>query len=278
MDLHPTPFPGKAQASKVKSSKQLSEATKTNTKGPPVLRQKRVFGTARNPNITSKPVPEKTTTKHSYVVPQKAAKPFRKTQSPIDVQAIPETVTQKKSAEENRTRPKKKSVCFQEKEIDKNENKLAKGDLLEPHTPVRSHSVVKPRLSGTPYHSAERCSKCRFDRLETSSYWLGQIKLAESVGKHFVSAAFFRLALESKAEPSRNLRVELKKYLARHEYLSEDEEWRNLSVNYGLLKEESNVGEENGKACANEESASVQDEEDKDLQKENGHECEIVGN
>lgn len=62
--------------------------------------------------------------------------------------------------------------------------------------------------------------------------------------------------------------------MVRHEYLSEDEEWRNLSVNYGLLKEESNAGEENEKACANEESASVQDEE-KDLQKENCQECEI---
>ncbi|CAA2966986.1 Hypothetical predicted protein [Olea europaea subsp. europaea] len=213
------------------------------------------------------------------MVLQKTAKPLRKTQSPIDVQAIPETVSTKNSAEKpslknsaekNRTRPKKKSVSFQ----DKNEKNLAKGDLLEPQTPVRSPSLVKPRLSGTPYHSAERCSKCRFDRLETSSYWVGQIKLAESAGKHFVTAAFFRLALESKAEPFRNLRVELKKYLVRHEYLSEDEEWRNLSVNYGLLKEESNAGEENEKACANEESASVQDEE-KDLQKEICQECEI---
>ncbi|OMO73815.1 hypothetical protein CCACVL1_17133, partial [Corchorus capsularis] len=52
----------------------------------------------------------------------------------------------------------------------------------------------------TPYHSAQNCSKCRFDRLETSSYWLAQIKLADSVSKHFVSASYFRLASESKAE------------------------------------------------------------------------------
>lgn len=99
---------------------------------------------------------------------------------------------------------KKKSVGFEE-QIGKGSGVvLAEGDGKgPPRTPVvGSPSLNKPkRVSGsTPYQSAERCSKCRFDRLETSAYWLGQIKLAESVGKHFVSAAFFRLALESKAE------------------------------------------------------------------------------
>jgi hypothetical protein len=47
--------------------------------------------------------------------------------------------------------------------------------------------------AGTPYHSAKYCSKCRFDKLETASCWLGQIKLAESVGKHFVPIALIRL-------------------------------------------------------------------------------------
>lgn len=53
---------------------------------------------------------------------------------------------------------------------------------------------------GTPYLSALNCSKCRLDRLEMSSYWLNQIRLSEAVGKHFVSAAFFRLALECHAQ------------------------------------------------------------------------------
>ncbi|XWS52689.1 hypothetical protein CRYUN_Cryun11dG0092500 [Craigia yunnanensis] len=91
-------------------------------------------------------------------------------------------------------------------------------NLSEPATPVASRSCNKPRIISTPYHSAENCSKCRFDKLETSSYWLGQIKLAESVSKHFVSASFFRLACESKAEPIRNLLNELKRYLVRHEH------------------------------------------------------------
>lgn len=54
--------------------------------------------------------------------------------------------------------------------------------------------------TGTPYQTAENCSKCRFDKLETSAYWHAQIKVAEAAGKHSVSAAFFRLALECHAQ------------------------------------------------------------------------------
>ncbi|KAJ1381698.1 hypothetical protein SESBI_44883 [Sesbania bispinosa] len=49
----------------------------------------------------------------------------------------------------------------------------------------------------------------------------------------------FRLALESHAEPIRNLRTELRKYLLRHGYLSEQKEWREVAARYGLLKVES---------------------------------------
>ncbi|KAF3966460.1 hypothetical protein CMV_009446 [Castanea mollissima] len=73
-------------------------------------------------------------------------------------------------------------------------------NVVLPKTPVAPRSLTRAKSPGTPYHSAENCSKCRFNRLETSSYWLSQIKLAESVGKHFVSVAFFRLTVESKAE------------------------------------------------------------------------------
>ncbi|KAI9380637.1 hypothetical protein POPTR_016G129250v4 [Populus trichocarpa] len=104
----------------------------------------------------------------------------------------------------------------------------------------------------------------RFDKLETASCWLGQIKLAESVGKHFVpialirlpsipmlaesvgkhlvSVAFFRLAFDS--NPIRNLRAELKRYMGRHGYLSYEAEWKEVSRSYGILKDESNVGGE----------------------------------
>lgn len=83
-------------------------------------------------------------------------------------------------------------------------NSEEKHDSAEPKTPltssshdVRANSKVP---TTTPFYTAMHCSKCRFDRLETSSYWVGQIKMAESVGKHFVASDFFRLALESQAE------------------------------------------------------------------------------
>lgn len=45
------------------------------------------------------------------------------------------------------------------------------------------------------------------------------------------------------------MKVELKKYVARHEqYLGEEKEWKDLCVRYGLIKDESR-----GKECCQEE-------------------------
>ncbi|KAI3450533.1 hypothetical protein Pfo_007198 [Paulownia fortunei] len=272
MEPHPTPFPVKSQYMKPKSTRKISEAPKVNSKGgPPLLRVKRVFGTARNPNIPSKTAPGKPAKgKPSSELLKNAAKPSQATRSPLPG---PPIVEAKNSSEKNPARPKNKSVSFQENEVERHGKFLDDGNVMEPRTPVKSPAVqAKPRLSATPYHSAERCSKCRFDRLETSAYWLCQIKLAESVGKHSVSAAFFRLAFECKAEPIRNIRVELKKYLARHEYLNGEEEWKKLSVSYGLMKEENSVNGGDVKAGVEEENAGVQNQEDKDLQNEIGEE------
>lgn len=93
---------------------------------------------------------------------------------------------------------KKKAVSFPET-VEGSMSK--KSPLREVKTQLRPPFSVKPvKVPGTPYLSAEKCSSCRFDRLETATYWLGQIKSAETVGKHFVSADFFRLAHECKAE------------------------------------------------------------------------------
>ncbi|KAL9680181.1 hypothetical protein QQ045_018059 [Rhodiola kirilowii] len=106
---------------------------------------------------------------------------------------------------------KKKSVGFQEK-VDE--------EISAPRTPVQlSSSLRKPRMSGTPYHTAQNCRRCRNDKLESSSYWIEQIKLAESVGKHFASIMFFQLAHECNTEPARSLKIELKRYLSRHGHL-----------------------------------------------------------
>nr|XP_027086495.1 uncharacterized protein LOC113708224 isoform X2 [Coffea arabica] len=201
MDLHPrTPFPGKTRVLKSRTDGKASEAPKVNVKESHVNRERRVFGTVRNQNAPTKPVTnEKPTKKPFSVVPQKPTK------MPINATAVEETAaTPKKPSENNNNvvaRSKKKTVNFCEK-VEENKDKiLQEGDVSAGvQTPLRSPFLIKPNVVGTPYHSAERCSKCRFDKLETSSYWLGQIRLAESVGKHFVSAAFFRLAAECKAE------------------------------------------------------------------------------
>ncbi|OIT35032.1 PREDICTED: uncharacterized protein LOC109243907 [Nicotiana attenuata] len=263
MDLHPTPFPGKVLPVKSRFNKNISRAPKTQPKESSIPRQNRVFGTVRNPNVPTKTVSKKSVAKASSGVPQKPWKSPTQTQSLTDSATNPVIETAKNSTEEKRVRPSKKSVCFQENR-----------DAVEPQTPVqKSANLVKPRLSGsTPFYSAVNCSKCRFDMLETSSYWLSQIKLAETVGKHFVSAAFFRLALESKAEPFRNIMLELKRYLRRHKHLSEGKEWKEVCFSYGLiLKDEGSSGAviaSNNKGNDLECTIEKEEEESKDLNQE----------
>ncbi|KAK4709273.1 hypothetical protein R3W88_030198 [Solanum pinnatisectum] len=245
MDLHPRPFPGKFQSVKPRFNKNISKAPKIQPKEPSISRQNRVFGTVRSTNVPTKTVSGKPLAKSLSGVPQKQLKSPKKTQSLTDSAVNPVTESAKK--EENRAKTRKKSVCFQE-----NREVAA---AAEPKTPMKSPVLAKPRLSGstTPFHSAEKCSKCRFDRLETSSYWLSQIKLAENVGKHSVSAAFFRLAFDTKAEPFRNILLELKRYLRRHKHLSEGKEWKEVCFSYGLLKDESNSEDKIGNSNKNKE-------------------------
>ncbi|GMY10379.1 hypothetical protein FCV25MIE_05618 [Fagus crenata] len=242
MDPSPTPFPGKSRPLKPKINRTATEATKTLTKEPPISRHRRVFGTVRNTNIPLKNVTEKPIIKPSSIIAQRQPKLTQTTQPTTETatEPVPEAVEQS-TPEKAKPKLKKKSVCFTEQVEEKGATNLEAVNVVSPRTPVASPSLTRAKSPGTPYHSAKNCSKCRFDRLETSSYWLSQIKLAESVGKHFVSAAFFGLAFESKAEPIRSLRVELKRYLVRHGYLTEETEWREVSVSYGLLKDRSNT-------------------------------------
>lgn len=133
-------------------------------------RQKRVFGTIRSTNIHVKTA----------------------TENPITKQ--PKSITRRGNPSINVTTDQvaKKPERFKKKSTEAREK--VRPSLLEPRTPVASHSMIENKVAaGTPYHSAKYCSKCRFDKLETASCWLGQIKLAESVGKHFVPIALIRL-------------------------------------------------------------------------------------
>jgi hypothetical protein len=72
------------------------------------------------------------------------------------------------------------------------------------HTPmVAMKAAEKPAgvvAAETPFFRAQNCSSCTLDQLESAAYWPAQIRIAESVGKHSVAAAFFHLAFECQAQ------------------------------------------------------------------------------
>ncbi|KAG2397617.1 uncharacterized protein HKW66_Vig0141470 [Vigna angularis] len=186
--------PDKANDSKPNIKQNTSQVNKIGKRE--AKRQNRVSGTAtrRSKNIIpGKPEWDRSSiTKAKISVPQKQPKP------------IFTTTHDKKSTENVNHGVNKKSDTFPPRVAGKTSktsknNSLEKGCVSEPKTPAAALSHVRTNIS-TPFHTADNCSKCRFDKLETSSYWVGQIKMAESVGKHFVASDFFRLAFESQAE------------------------------------------------------------------------------
>ncbi|KAJ0020592.1 hypothetical protein Pint_32203 [Pistacia integerrima] len=246
MDLRSSPIPSKTQPVNPKSTrKSIVDVLKTKTREPNISRQKRVFVAAKNTNIPKKEIPNNHLNKPSMRVPQKQPKPTALTKN-VATTAKTDEISRKTSPKKGQLKLKKRGFCVQNQQnILQQENVKS---VVSPRTPVALPSLIKSnKTESTPYRTAEKCSKRRFDRLETASYWLGQIKLAESVGKHFVSAAFFSLAFELRAEtcvgnvlcqPIRNLGIELKRYLARHRFLSTQREWRDVSLMYKLQKEE----------------------------------------
>ncbi|XP_062083528.1 uncharacterized protein LOC133789826 [Humulus lupulus] len=241
MDLRPRPISGKNKPLKSKPIQKMPKASIITSTIP---REKRVFGTIRNSNILTRTLPEKPTIKPSVGVPRK--KP------PTSKPTRPEPATEAPKKNSPGT-PKPKlnqgSICIEEEK---------KTSISGHRTPVNSS---QSKLSASKFYSAKICSKCQFDRLETSSYWVGQIKLAESVGKHFASLAFFRLAIESNAEPIEKLDLELKRYLSRNGGLSEDNEWKEVCSRYGILllkKNESENGEREDFGSAIKELSSTQ--------------------
>lgn len=69
----------------------------------------------------------------------------------------------------------------------------------------------------------------------------------------------------------RNLRVELKRYMARHRYLSSQTEWKDVSLAYGILKDESpaeGVSLELEKGAASQTTSSGVDQDQKEVKKQ----------
>ncbi|WOL14834.1 hypothetical protein Cni_G23615 [Canna indica] len=221
---HPTPFPGKHRIG-LKSTAPTDDGAKVAKKPPwqnvpsAQMRPKRTFGVPRNTNVPAE--------KSLLISKPRKIRDAAKNTPNTDL--VPTT-----KAAVPATGKKKHQVSFQDPKT--TVSKTSERD--EPEEAVRTPiSFVKPAVVGTPYLSAQNCSKCKLDKLESSTYWLAQIRLAETAGKHSVSAAFFRLALECHAQPFHKLRSELRHYLRRHQINSAESLWTDLFQAYGLAKE-----------------------------------------
>ncbi|KAH9611906.1 hypothetical protein KSS87_002631 [Heliosperma pusillum] len=89
----------------------------------------------------------------------------------------------------------------------------------------------------TPLSDVSRSSiRRKFSVLSSASYWLSQIKLSESAGKHSVSLGFFKLALEAGCETLQRLRDELKSYARRHNLAEFEETVKSLFESYEIAE------------------------------------------
>lgn len=144
----------------------------------------------QKPSKLSPPNPVRATKPSKF-----AAKPLKKVAPGADLEA--------------KAKKRSQRVSFQEAEVGaaaprSGEKAKAYADDAAGHTPmVAMRAAEKPAnvlAAETPFFSAQNCSSCTVDQLESATYWLAQIRLAESVGKHWVAAAFFRLAFECQAQ------------------------------------------------------------------------------
>ena len=143
------------------------------------------------------------------------AKPLKKVTSGADLKA--------------KAKKRSQRVSFQEAAVGaaapSGEKLKAYADDVVGHTPMvamrTGEKPAKVLAAETPFFSAQNCSSCTLDQLESATYWLAQIHMAESVGKHWVAAAFFRLAFECQAQVREKLydsnsRCNSKKWLHMH--------------------------------------------------------------
>ncbi|KAG2552713.1 hypothetical protein PVAP13_9KG479100 [Panicum virgatum] len=139
------------------------------------------------------------------------AKPLKKVTSGADLKA--------------KAKKRSQRVSFQEAAVGaaapSGEKLKAYADDVVGHTPMvamrTGEKPAKVLAAETPFFSAQNCSSWTLDQLESATYWLAQIHMAESVGKHWVAAAFFRLAFECQAQPIHRIQSELRSYTLRHE-------------------------------------------------------------
>ncbi|KAH9323175.1 hypothetical protein KI387_017814, partial [Taxus chinensis] len=202
-------------------------------------REKRVLTVSKSVNtldLSGKDKPARATRRLS--IPSKYATPVSKADKKMPSSAPSSTITKNKSTlkpdfvlkpmtPDNRGRATAKSVSFQGS-FSRSQGKSNGGNRNVMSTPANGTSAQEVPKSGQIR---------KFSTLMSSSYWLAQVKLAESSGKHIISLGFFRLALESTAEPLQRLRDELKSYAKKYALLDLGEVAEEVLQNYGILEE-----------------------------------------
>ncbi|KAJ6339943.1 hypothetical protein OIU77_007816 [Salix suchowensis] len=105
-------------------------------------------------------------------------------------------------------------------------------------TPISEIRVKRSATKNdTPLSNASMAStRKKFNAIALASYWFSQIKISESVAKHSISLAFFKLALEAGCEPVQiqRLRNELKSYVGRHDLSEFGESVKELFESYNI--------------------------------------------
>ncbi|KAI9117229.1 hypothetical protein K1719_011395 [Acacia pycnantha] len=113
-------------------------------------------------------------------------------------------------------------------------------------TPISETRTRRPvngqGRSETPISDISRSSsRTKFNMLSKPSYWLSQIKVSESSGKHSISLGFFKLALEAGCEPLKKMQDELKSYVRRHNLADLGEPVKELFESYNITDAEDNI-------------------------------------
>ncbi|KAK1320960.1 hypothetical protein QJS10_CPA03g01256 [Acorus calamus] len=210
MDPLRNPNPGKNRLKKTTvnpgidnkhTKKPLIDCTRRRPKQPLASTnvQKRVFGTSRTSNVTVE--------KPQSQLPTKIAKPSVK----LDTKKGPIRegirIVSIEAAKIVSKPEKKPGVALNVPKVRVERNVVAENGIRTPTQPVKPG-----RLSSTPFYSAENCSKCKVRQ----------------------ARVFFILAFSD--QPFRSLLRELRRYMARHSYLSSVEMvWRDVCCMYGLI-------------------------------------------
>jgi hypothetical protein len=128
-------------------------------------------------------------------LPRPVAKPLKKAATGADLEA---------NAKKRSQRVSFQVAAVELAALGSREKGKAIADDAAGRTPMVSMKAAEKRArvvgAETPFFSAQNCSSCTLDQLESAAYWLAHIRIAESVGKHSVAAAFFRLAFECQAQ------------------------------------------------------------------------------